>query len=292
MSRVYRATEIKGGKQVALKILLKPQNENQPSLHINSVKDYSSPTLQCPHIISVYKFYENDNVIISAMEYVNGGDIFDWLLSHDSYSESGVSIIIHHLLIAVQVLHNNGIVHRNIKPENILVSTANTGATIKLGDFGYANVLDTIDQFKEISFADPCTSPEILTGQSYGPPTDIWSIGVIAYILLIGNWPIQNNIQLSFPKEIPFNQSQWKKISPEAKDFVKSLLAIDPNSRIPVELALNHPWITSPEQDTPLNEAFQNLQVTSMARKLKRGMGATISASSFRQFTALAQKRD
>ena len=140
--------------------------------------------------------------------------------------------------------------------------------------------------------ADPCTSPEILNGQEYGPPTDIWSIGVIAYILLVGSWPITTSNLKLFPKEIPFNQPQWRKISSDARNFVKKMLSIDPNTRISVESALTHPWILSPDQDTPLNEAFENLQVTAMARKLRRGMGATISASSFHQFTALAQKHD
>ena len=116
----------------------------------------------------------------------------------------------------------------------------------------------------------------------------MWSIGVIAYVLLSGVNP-------TLPKnggEISFQEPQWDQITETGKDFVKKILVIDPNSRLSVQKALNHPWILNPDRDEPLDDSFQNLKITTMSRKLLKNLNAVNSAHSFRSITGTAQRRE
>lgn len=290
-SRVYLATEIATGRQVALKVILKFDQEN-PTIQRDAML---SPLLECQHIVQAYNAYEDVNMIVIVMEYVAGGELLEWIISRGTMTEPGIAVIIHHILVGLKTLHDNGLVHRDIKPENLLVAETESGATVKISDFGLALTIDTNAQLSELCGTEVCSAPEILKGQEYGTPADIWSVGVIVYTLLSGLRPFEEDEKYPLFVKVAsggytFDSPEWEQVSPLGKDFVKRMLQVDFSQRMTVDDALTHPWINGEVPDVPLDKSLENLKQTMMGRKLRRVMGAAKSAASFRQFTRLTQR--
>lgn len=289
-SRVYLATEANTGRQVALKLILKI-NQDKITIDRNVFKD---PTLDSPHLVKIYDIFEDIHMIMISMEYIQSGDLLDWICSHGTISESGVAMIVHHLLLGLKALHDKKIVHRNIKPENILITETEIGATIKLTDYCLAKTIDEDHQLSELSLTEVCSSPEILRRQTYGPEVDMWSIGVITYILLCGRRPFEEDEKYPLFEKVSngnytFDLPEWEHISNEGKTFVKQLLEVNPKQRLTVDQALSHKWLSMDLSDDAIESSLKNLQITTMGRKLKKVMGAAITAASFRQFTKYTQ---
>lgn len=289
-SRVYLATEANTGRQVALKLILKL---NQDKITINR-QLFKETILDSPHLVKIYDIFEDIHMIMISMEYIQGGDLFDWICSHGTISESGVAMIVHHLLLGVKALHDKNIVHRNIKPENILITESDIGVTIKLTDYCLANTIDEDHQLSELSLTEVCASPEILRRQLYGPEVDMWSIGVITYTLLCGRRPFEEDEKYPLYEKVTngnytFDLPEWNNISNEGKTFVQQLLEVDPKKRLTVDQALDHKWLSMDLSDDAVESSLKNLQITTMGRKLKRVMGAAITAANFRQFTKYTQ---
>lgn len=211
-------------------------------------------------IMKMMDCYEDSDFVHIVTEKCTGGELFDKIIENTSstgcYSEKNAACIIKSLLQSVAYLHENDIVHRDIKPENILFVSSQTDS-IKLIDFG----LSRRHKQNEPPMSNPVgtayyMSPELLKG-NYSKSADIWSVGVVAYILLCGYPPFNGdtdpvifdtieNGQLDFPSRA------WSSKSPMAKDFIKCLLRRDANIRFTAKEALLHPWILnlSPRQET------------------------------------------
>lgn len=290
-SRVYLATQVSTGRQVALKVLIKFDQEALTTDKSTMI----STALESPHIVQVFDIFEDIHMIVIVMEYVPGGELFDWIATKGTISEAGVAVLASHLLLGLKTLHDNNIVHRNIKPENILISETDIGATIKLTDYCLAQTIDQNGQLGELSSTEICSSPEVLRGQGYGKPADIWSLGVIIYILLCGRRPFEEDEKYPlFIKassgEYTMDTPEWDIITEQGKDFVARMLQVDPNRRMTVDEALDHPWLKSDLPEVAFEASLKHLQLTTMGRKLKKVMGAAKTAVSFRQFTRLAQR--
>ncbi|OHT08870.1 Calcium/calmodulin-dependent protein kinase type 1 [Tritrichomonas foetus] len=292
-SRVYLSTQRVTGRQIALKVIFKADQEST----LIEKEKFLSDVLDSPHLVQISDIFEDVNIIIIKMEYVLGGDLFDWVYSKGTISETGVSAVAHHILLGLKALHSKGIIHRNIKPENILVSESNAGATVKLTDYCLAETIDTNSQLSELSSTEVCSAPEILRGEQYGPEVDVWSVGVILYTLMCGRRPFEEDEKYPLFLKVSsgqytFDLPEWSIVSDDCKDFIRRMLEVDPAKRITVDEALKHPWLTGEYPDVAMESALKNLQFTIMGRKLKRVMGAAKTASTFRQFTKLMMRSD
>ena len=229
------------------------------------------------------------------MEYVLGGDIFDWISSRGTLSENGAAAITNHILLGLKTLHEHNIIHRNVKPENILVAETEMGATIKLTDYCLAATIDANPQLAELSGTEVCSAPEILKGEAPGPEVDVWSVGVVLYTLLCGRRPFEEDEKYPLYLKVSsgdynFDYPEWSVVSETGKEFIRRMLEVDPEKRITVDEALAHPWLKQESSDMAMEAALKNLQFTMMGRKLKRVMGAAKTASNFRQFTRMTQR--
>ena len=217
-----------------------------------------------PSIIRTVDCYEDEDYVHIVTEKCWGGDLFDLIEQRSDkgcFNERSTARIIKSLLEAVAYLHANGIVHRDIKPENILLETQDEDSPIRLADFGLARRhLHGIDQnMSKFRGTVYYMSPELLEC-NYSSPSDVWSIGVVAYILLSGYPPFNGDTdpeiysaifkgQLDFPE-----QTGWLEKSSQCIDFIKCLLQKDPRRRFSAQQALFHPWIVEMTQQTQENE--------------------------------------
>ena len=204
-----------------------------------------------PNIVKLYEVFESDNSLYLIMEECYGGELFDKILhrinSHNMYTEREACLLMKQIIGAIEYCHNNGIVHRDLKPENLLYLKEGTEEDnpIKIADFGLSQSIN----LKKILSSKVGTSyyvpPEILAG-NYNEKCDIWSSGIILYILLSGEPPFNGpNDETIFARiktyKYDFPESKWSKISVEAKDLISKML-IHEDKRLSASQVLEHPW--------------------------------------------------
>jgi len=213
--------------------------------------------MQHRSIVELVDVYEDAEYVHIVTDLCKGGELFDRIIEKASNSDNGskcfaeddAARVILQVLEAVSYMHKRGIVHRDIKPENILYETKDEDSPVKVIDFGLARKHDSgLEPPMTTLVGTPYyIAPEVLR-KKYDKSCDLWSVGVVAYILLCGYPPFNgaNNDEthrsvLRGQYNFPFED--WKGISPEARHFISQLLQMDPTKRMTVEEALNHPWI-------------------------------------------------
>jgi len=222
-----------------------------------------------PNVISLHSLYQTSTHYIMVLEIVTGGELFDKIVELQFYSEKDASKITQQLLSALHHMHSRNIVHRDLKPENLLLSSHQPDADIKLADFGLAEFLPNGQPCLTSAVGTPgYISPEILLtlegGPPYGTATDLWSTGVILYILLCGFPPFYEEDEEDLYDAIivgtyEFPEAYWSQVSDSAKDLIQKLLVVDPKQRYTAEQALAHPWVKgetakSVHMDTAVSE--------------------------------------
>ena len=236
--------------------------------------------LSHPNIIKFHDIFENDRELCLVMELVEGGELFDYLVEHGPFNEPDARCIMQQLLEALQYLHSRNIVHRDLKPENILLDrSCSTAAgpsgsqappTVKIADFGLAKLVGEKKVTSTFCGTPQYFAPEVLESREshrgYDSACDLWSVGVIMYILLCGSPPFDESRPshiASAPTRSIFEQIKagisvqehltgdvWEGVSPAAKHLVGKLLMVSPVRRISVEAALRHNWMRGIE-DVP-----------------------------------------
>ncbi|XP_056854803.1 CDPK-related kinase 1-like isoform X2 [Raphanus sativus] len=192
-------------------------------------------------------FEDNENVYI-VMELCKGGELLDKILQRGGkYSEDDAKTVMVQILSVVAYCHLQGVVHRDLKPENFLFSTKDETSPLKAIDFGLSDYVKPDERLNDIVGSAYYVAPEVLH-RTYGTEADMWSIGVIAYILLCGSRPFwartESGIFRAVLKSVPnFEEAPWPSLSPEAVDFVKRLLNKDYRKRLTAAQALCHPWL-------------------------------------------------
>ena len=220
--------------------------------------------LNHPNILKLFEYYydEKENIYIIT-EYIRGEELFNKIQEKGKFSEEDTAIIIKSVLQAITYCHSCGIIHRDLKPENILIPAGKGKVDytlLKIIDFG-ASVLKKDDGKISFRFGTPYyIAPEVLL-ESYNEKCDVWSIGVITYLLLLGQAPFDGDdddiiCQKIIQEEIDYENSKIKSLSPEAIDFLKKILEKDPEKRISSSQALEHAWIKKFAPHTRVNRAF------------------------------------
>ena len=234
---------------VAIKIMAK-KNMDKSDLELAKVEIDILKIGQHPNIIKLYDIYENENYIYIIMEYCSGGDLLSYFEYHDyELPESKVCEIIHKLSMAIYYLHSYGIVHRDLKPENILMTDISDTADIRLLDFGLSKIVGNEEKCTEPYGTLSFVAPEVLQGKPYDKSVDLWSIGIITFLLLCGYLPFDDKhsereiARQTIQDPVPYEKKIWDKYSPEAKAFVDGLLQKKPEKRYTIKEVLEHPWI-------------------------------------------------
>jgi len=252
-SKVKLGIKRDNGERCAVKIIEKPSGSK-----IAMLKAEVDILTKCdhPNVVKMYAVYETETHLFLCLELLTGGELFDRIISKGHYSEDDARKLTLTLLEATKYLHSQGIAHRDLKPENILLKDENEDAAIKITDFGLSKIFAD-DLAGEVVMKTACgtpgyVAPEVLTHEIYSEQVDMWSIGVIVYILLCGFPPFYGDNDAQMFKKIKAGQYKfltpyWDPISADAKDFVSKLLLVDPKKRLNSTDALKHPWINKAE---------------------------------------------
>eukprot|EP00752_Nemacystus_decipiens_P005344 g4846.t1 len=242
-------------------------------------------SLKHPNVIDIYQFFKDDpDRYYVSIEYMRGGELFDRIVKKAYYNEKEARDLCRILLDAVRYCHDLGIVHRDLKPENLLLTSQHDDANVKLADFGFARSI--MNGFVSTQCGTPgYVAPEILRAESYGTSVDMWSIGVIIYILLGGYPPFHDENQTRLFRKIKagnfkFHPEYWQSISNEAKDLIRRLLTVDPKRRLTAAQAVTHPWLLSKDADLlnhNLGVNLEQLKLFNARRKLRAAIKSVLA---------------
>lgn len=236
------------------------------------------------NIVKLYEIYSYADKFVMVLELCKGGELFDRIVSKEHYSEREARITFAQMVEAIGHCHSKGVVHRDLKPENLLYQdkpgTPNA-EVVKLADFGLASLLQNQQALNTACGTPGYVSPEILTASKtggYGSECDLWSLGVILFILLCGYPPFydENNNNAVIFKQIKtgtyaFADPYWTNVSEEAKSLIRRLLTVDPTKRIKCEEVFEHPWMKKDDEATNLHLPYftDTLKKYNLRRKFK-----------------------
>ncbi|ELR14227.1 protein serine/threonine kinase [Acanthamoeba castellanii str. Neff] len=203
-----------------------------------------------PNIIQLHEMIEEDNKIYFAMELVTGGELFDRIVEKGSYTEEDAKVLVRKIVSAIEYLHDMNIAHRDLKPENLLVKSIADDTEVKIADFGLSKIIDEQKMMQTACGTPGYVAPEVLNAEGYDKEVDMWSIGVITYILLCGFPPfyaetVPEVFEQILKAEYDYPEEYWGEISAEGKDFINHLLVVDPKDRLTAKQALEHKWLHS-----------------------------------------------
>ncbi|KAL7066915.1 putative calcium-dependent protein kinase [Cryptosporidium serpentis] len=266
--------------------------------------------LDHPNIVKLYETYQDHKNIYLVLEFCSGGELFDRIIQQGNFDEAYAAYLMRQIFSAIFYCHEHGIVHRDLKPENFLFLNNQNNAPLKIIDFGLATKFNKINTTLTTRAGTPYyVAPEVLSGE-YDQQCDLWSLGVILYILLCGYPPFygsNDNIILQKVKTgyFIFKDKDWKDISPLAKDLICKLLTYNPKGRICARDALQHPWIThftknnykislyclsnetqlkGSEADKECNQEFSNLSSYRTGTCISSGINILSNFRNFHQY--------
>jgi len=262
----------KSGEKVAVKIIDKKaaateQDEKRLKTEVEILKKVNHPNIVC-----LKDMFETNEKLYLVMELVTGGELFDKIVEKGQYSEKDASVIVKKMLSAVEYLHSVKIAHRDLKPENLLLKAGND-TDVMLSDFGLSKIIG-VESMMETACGTPYyVAPEVLSATGYDKEVDLWSVGVITYLLLCGFPPFYGEtlpevFEQIMKAEYDFPEPYWTEISKEAKDLIGKLLVVDASKRLTATQALKHPWVEHGGPDKKLNIKTERAQQFSSQRKL------------------------
>ena len=263
----------------AIKIInkFKLQSEESRNKVINEVIILRK--LDHPHIVKIYEFYEDEFNLYVVMELCKGGELLDTIIKNGCMSEADASMFMKQILSAVFYMHSQNIVHRDLKLENMLLDCQSI-KNIKIVDFGTACELQPGKKLTQMIGTINYIAPEIFK-KSYTEKCDMWSCGVIMYILLTGKLPFsaktkKQTINLIIKGEFNMTCGEWNGISSDAKELIKKFLELNYNKRISAQDSYNMPWVQSsgvPEVNQSLiQQVINNLTTFGDTSKFQRAV--------------------
>lgn len=246
---VFRCVSLSSGEAFAVKSMDKHKISDGDSLDSRClINEPKFLTLISPHpnIIRLHNFYEDDSHLHMVIDLCPPSqDLYNLIIHNGRFSEPQARPILTQLVQALAHIHKLGVVHRDIKPENVLLDSNNS---VKLTDFGSADL--AVEELRGVVGTPYYVAPEVLAGREHGEKVDVWSCGVVLYVMLAGFPPFYGETvaeifeavmrgNLRFPVRI------FQTVSPAAKDLLRKMLCKDVSRRFSAEQVLMHPWITS-----------------------------------------------
>ncbi|XP_070541852.1 calcium/calmodulin-dependent protein kinase type IV-like [Ptychodera flava] len=281
-SVVYRCEQLGTGKPFAVKNLPKNVDKKIIRTEIGVLLK-----LKHPNVIQLREIFETQSELHLVLELVTGGELFERIVARGFYSERDAADCVRQICEAVAYLHQNDIVHRDLKPENLLYQDTSADALLKIADFGLSKIMSDSVTMQTVCGTPGYCAPEVLYGKPYGPEVDMWSVGVITYILLCGFEPFYDErgdkhmFQKILNSDYEFMSPFWDEVSLNAKDLISKLLVLQPKKRLTAVQALQHPWVKGRAAKFNHMEGTQkNLREFNAKRKLKAATQAVMIATS------------
>lgn len=257
---VWLVSKINTGEKFACKIIIKDGNMNDAESMGTEIEIMKR--VRHKHVVTLYELYESASCMWLILELVDGGDINYFISSHRAYTESVCAHHFRQILQGLHYLHQQGVVHRDIKLDNILIKGDHEYGDVKIADFGLSALVQMStrgydrDQsskrkeftgLKEMWGTATYFAPEVIDC-AYGPQADMWSAGVILYEMLSGTHPFDADTEDELFDRIQHGKyslegGAWDNVSAEAKDLVKKILTVNPVERFSATDSLSHPWI-------------------------------------------------
>ncbi|KAJ5067088.1 serine/threonine-protein kinase brsk2 [Anaeramoeba ignava] len=243
--KVKLAINTETEKQVAIKIMPKQLIFETEKARINAQKEIAVlKLLNHPSVLKVFDVFESDDYLFIVMEYMPGGELFDYLGNQEFISSAQSLIIFQQLIYALEYCHNHLVCHRDLKPENLLLDSF---GNIKIADFGMAGLINERHLLETSCGSPHYAAPEVIEGIEYdGTKSDIWSCGVILYGLLTGKLPFDGeSIKDVLLKVVDAKYTIPENLSPEKKELIKGMLEKDVNKRFTIEQIKQNEWFRS-----------------------------------------------
>ena len=236
-------------EKVAIKIMNKTKMDSS-DIELMRTEIEILKICQHPNIIRLYDIFENIDYIYIIMEYCPGGDLFSYLENRNfKLSEERAAVLMKKMCDAVFYFQSFfGVIHRDLKPENILMTSDNDDGDIRILDFGLSKISIPNEKCTEPYGTLTYCAPEIILDEPYNKEVDMWSLGIMTYLMVSGRLPFNSEDENKIARKIAFDEpdyeknSCWKSLSYECIDFIKKLLNKDPKKRMIIEDAIKHPW--------------------------------------------------
>lgn len=253
---VKRCTHKASGTEYAAKFLKKRRKGKDCKKDVLHEIRMLELTISHPHIISLVEVYETINDLIIITNFAKGGELFEYINEEGQLEEKVTLRLMHQILDGISFLHKNNIAHLDVKPQNILLTESLPRGDIKLCDFGLARFVNCGHDILEIIGTPDYVAPEVLDYNPLNSACDMWSVGVLTYVMLTGCSPFAGDttqetylnisqVNLDFPEEL------FEKISKEAIDFIGSLLLKNPPDRMTARQSLDHAWLQKKDPVIP-----------------------------------------
>eukprot|EP00727_Mastigamoeba_balamuthi_P010230 m51a1_g583 putative C-tail anchored protein (415) ;mRNA; r:4046-6069 len=294
---VYRATRLADGCECALKAMRPDQlTPAQLSAYLHCWRK-----LDHPNIVKLYEVLETPGKVYLSMELCKGGNLLDKLSHAEHYSESRARRIAQQLTSAVAYMHSRGVIHRDLKArnarplENLLLADSGDDAVIKIVDFDLGCHVDDRDELTQF-VGTPCyLAPEILKCATapapYGKECDLWSLGVIIYVLLSGSLPFTppTSMDDSWKRDtlnatFQFPDDAWSSVSQEAQNLIAHLLVANPAYRLTAQEVSSHRWLTARLADRELSSPLRGFASFNARRNLRVAMNAAVACQKLSSF--------
>uniref|UniRef100_A0A0D9VME9 Protein kinase domain-containing protein n=1 Tax=Leersia perrieri TaxID=77586 RepID=A0A0D9VME9_9ORYZ len=223
--------------------------EQEPKIHLLA----SSPGPgSSPHVVALHAAFEDDSAVHLVLDLCDGGDLLSLISSHGSSGglpEQEAAGLMQQIASALASIHRRGVAHRDVKPENLLFDSAG-GGVLKLGDFGSAAWFGDGVAMRGLVGTPYYVAPEVVAGRDYGEKVDVWSAGVVLYVMLSGTLPFYGAtagevFDSVLRANLRFPPRAFASVSPEAKDLIRRMLCRDVSRRFSADQVLRHPWIVN-----------------------------------------------
>ncbi|KAL5998095.1 Calcium-dependent protein kinase 29 [Asimina triloba] len=276
-----RCEEVETGESLACKSISKEKLQTEVDIEdVRREVEIMRHLPGHPNIVRLREVFEDSQAVHLVMELCEGGELFERIVARGHYTERAAAAATKTMVQVVKLCHEHGVMHRDLKPENFLYADKSETSPLKTIDFGLSIFFKPGQRFNEVVGSPYYMAPDILR-RNYGPEADVWSAGIILYILLCGVPPfwaededeIAQLIIEAEQSDIDFEREPWPKISDNAKDLVRSMLDPNPYSRLTAEEVLEHPWLKNVNlaPNIPLGETVRTrLKQFSAMNKLKK----------------------